>query len=114
MRNGFLNAATLLFARQPLAHARGSEQSRDRQGADAQSFMTLCLFGNILAEVEAGANRDAEREAAILQHIVEQVIVNQVGLRAQREMVGENDVETAAESIETSPIPFLSGGRQFM
>src|ERR1019366_3084284 len=38
-----LNAATLLFARQPLAHARGSEQSRDRQGADAQSFMTLCL-----------------------------------------------------------------------
>jgi len=23
--------ATLLFARQPLAHARGSEQSRDRQ-----------------------------------------------------------------------------------
>jgi hypothetical protein len=26
-----LNATTLLFARQPLAHARGSEQSRDRQ-----------------------------------------------------------------------------------
>src|ERR1017187_2468231 len=41
-----LNAATLLFARQPLAHARGSEQSRDRQGADAQSFMTLCFRNN--------------------------------------------------------------------
>jgi hypothetical protein len=40
---GKLNAATLLFARQPLAYARGSDQSRDRQGADAQSFMTLCL-----------------------------------------------------------------------
>jgi tricorn protease len=36
--------ATLLFAQQPLAYARGSQQSRDRQGAGAQLLMTFCLL----------------------------------------------------------------------
>jgi zinc protease len=41
--------ATLLFAQQPLACARGSEQSRDRQGAGAQLHTTVCLVGLVCA-----------------------------------------------------------------
>jgi hypothetical protein len=33
----------LLFAQQPQTTARDSTQSRNRKGADAQSFVTLCL-----------------------------------------------------------------------
>jgi hypothetical protein len=46
--------ATLLFAQQPLAFARGSEQNRDRQGAGAQLHTTVCLE----REIALGALRD--------------------------------------------------------
>ena len=42
------------------------------------------------------------------------MIVHQVGLRAYANVLGEKDIETAAESVESSPIRFLAGWRQFV
>ena len=68
------------------AHGRAQRAPRTPAPWDAGVWplarRSRVLLGNIPAEVEAGANREAHGPAAIRQQIVEQVIVDQVGLRA--------------------------------
>src|ERR1035441_6960532 len=62
-------------------------------------FQRLFL-GDIFAEVETGTGRESHRETAVFQQIVEQVIVDQVRLRAPGDMPVEEHVEAAAEPVE--------------
>ena len=66
------------------------------------------LGGDVLAEVECRSDGEADGIAAILQQVVKQVIVDQIGLGPQAEVVGEQKVEAAAEADEPGPVRFVS------
>src|SRR5271157_5110746 len=70
------------------------------------------LLGDVLAEVEARAGREAHRKPAILQQVVEQVVIHQVRLRADGDVLGKEHVDAAAEAVESGPVGLVSGGRQ--
>src|ERR1022692_3930433 len=67
---------------------------------------------DVLAEVEGRAAGEANGESAILQQVVEQVIVHQVGLRSPGEVLAEENVEAAAETQEQDIVGLVRPGYQ--
>ena len=66
--------------------------------------------GNIPAEIEGRTDREPDSPTSIPQYIAEQMIPNQVGLRAPRYMPRQDDIDATAKTVEWGPISLLSGG----
>src|SRR5271156_6864006 len=72
-------------------------------------FCPLFLFREGLPETDRRANREACRPAAVLQQVVEKVVVDLVHLDAESEPPCGIPVEASAEAVETGPARLCTG-----
>ena len=108
----------------PLPNGRGSMDLRRNRPSEPrrQGGVNSCrrspmfdlrrLMLDVLAEIEARAHGEPHGEPAVFQQVVEQVIVDQVRLRAPADMLGEEDIEAAAESDKQDVVGLVSRRRQ--
>src|ERR1700722_20514184 len=64
--------------------------------------------------MEGWANRPAKVPSAVLQKIVEDVEVDDIGLHAHGDVLCHIDVIAAAKAIEACPVVLLPGGDKFL